>query len=268
MSKKAAHRQPRVRPKPEQRHCARVIEGVYEGRYDISTGTRQRLSLYLNRLIRDTGVQRPGLSRAELYLAAVTEGAEDNRTYDRWVTSIVKDVLEEHHNSPGEKLRCSLALSYTGRPNPRQLELIDALLALARFHLTLNPANLDLAQTIYTASVEAWRRSREQYKDNALPGSLDFAAGGLHSRLCDLINPNREWPALMVEGERKYQAKSCAVLTAWYGAPVETSGLTVAEAPEDELEEVSGDNVVDLSLWIQSRPRPVRNLLFAEKGDE
>lgn len=40
-----------------------------------------------------------------------------------------------------------------------------------------------------------------------------------------------------------------------------------AELPDDAPDELPGDNVVDINCWTQYHARPIRNLLFAEKGD-
>ena len=130
------------------------------------------------------------------------------------LNKLVREVVEEHADSPGERLRRQLALSYTWRPNPRRLELIDALLALARFHLTFSPSGLDLAQTIYKASVEAWRKTRRSYEDNELPGDLGAAASCLHRALLEVLAGG---DGALSRPEREYLELAGATLAKWYG---------------------------------------------------
>jgi hypothetical protein len=129
--------------------------------------------------------------------------------YDEWVRRLAAEAAEEHYNSPGEKVRKRMALTYRGVPNPEQL-------ALCRLHLTISPANLTLAQEIYGATCRAWDRSRRQYKDKRLPGGLGTAAGALHVRLLDLAEPpERAKSKEEAEYERRGEAfDECPVIFA------------------------------------------------------
>lgn len=265
MQKKNTAKRP-LKPTAEQKSTARILSLLYAGGLDVRGGLVHRTTLYLNRLLRDTGTPKKGKPRHELYLEAVAKPGT-NLTYDSWVQPLAREAWEEHSHSPTARIRDRLSLTYTGRPNARDAELIDALLAFARLNLTILPAEArDLAETIYRASVGAWRKTRKQYKDDRLPGALDDAMRVLHVKLLQIAEGKRPGEgytsAFIASGERG--------LSQWYGGTADT-GLDPAEliSESDETPATADDSparVVDLACWLDSHPRPIRNLMFAEKG--
>ncbi|HEX7318651.1 MAG TPA: hypothetical protein VF297_32380 [Pyrinomonadaceae bacterium] len=255
-------------PKPtsEQQQTARTLQLLYADEIEVSPGTRRRISLYLNRLLRDTGTPKKGLPRHELYLLAVAK-PDANLTYDSWVQPLCRDAWQEHANSTPERIRSHLCLTYTGRPNASDMQMIDALLALARFQMTLRPAGLDLAQTIYKASVQAWRKSRAAYKDNELPGILADAARVLHIKAVQVADGKVPGTGYV----RDFFTRGETNLARWYGEGEAGEAAADDETPAAhaggtfECQDEAPAPVVDLLCWIQSHPRTARNLLFAEK---
>jgi hypothetical protein len=254
------------KPTPEQQQTARTLQLLYADEIEVRLGTRQKISLYLNRLLRDTSTMQKGLPRHELYLLAVAK-PDANLTYDSWVQPLCREAWQEHRRSTQERIRERLCLTYTGRPNASDMQMIDAVLAFARFQMSLRPAGLDLAQTIYKASVSAWRKSRAAYADNELPGILADAARVLHIKLCQVADSETPGQGYV----RDFFARGEANLSRWYGegetgdaeADDETPAAHAGETFERQDEEPA--RVVDLSLWAQSHPRPIKNLHFAEK---
>lgn len=255
-----------LKPTPEQQQTARTLQLLYADEIEVQPATRQKITLYLNRVLRDTGTPQKGLPRHELYLLAVAKPGA-NLTYDSWVQPLCRKAWQDHATSNPERIRARLCLTYTGRPNAADMEMINAMLDLARFHMTLRPAGLDLAQTIYKASVKAWRKSRDAYKGRELPGILADAARVLHIKAIQAAEGK-------VPGEgydRDFFTRGEANLARWYGegeageadADDETPAAHAGETSERQDEAPA--RVVDFSCWIQSHPRPINNLLYAEK---
>ena len=85
--KNTAKRQ--LKPTAEQKPTARILSLLYAGELDVRGGLVHRTTLYLNRLLRDTGTPQKGRPRHELYLEAVTKPGA-NMTYDSWVQPLAR----------------------------------------------------------------------------------------------------------------------------------------------------------------------------------
>ena len=98
------------------------------------------------------------------------------------------------------------------------------------------PASAALAVEVYRACCRAWEANRRD-----VYGELN----------------------MVDERERRTVKCHVALLDALDRPPRD-----VAEVPDERPDELPRDNVVDLSCWAQSHPRPIRSLMFQEKGGE
>lgn len=154
--------------------------------------------------------------------------------------------------------------------------LADVLAVWTRFMLDADPT---VAGSIYRVLCDAWQVNRaERSLDEQNHDEHELVTRNFHgtvlSRLHELRGEGRGYPVL------DYERKESEELTELMRATLDAMRLRVPsasavlgesvdiQADVDETPASADDSpahVVDLSTWVQSHPRPVRNLLFAEK---
>lgn len=177
-----------------------------------------------------------------------------------------------HVPSVYESIRTLETLNPTSA-HPGALALLCDVLALwARHMMALNP---NAAAHVYRALCDAWGENRrELYDELDMDDPRDRATvayhGAFRARLGELLGkkPDRIYPGDRRESEKLLGTiqRDLVAMCQRAVAAAAPNGEAAREMPDESPDELPAGDVVDLSCWAQSHPRPVRNLLFQEKG--
>jgi hypothetical protein len=166
--------------------------------------------------------------------------------------------------------------------NGASVALLSDVLALwARYMLAANPSTA--APRLYRALVDVWHDNRNEYghenmSDTREQGTVCFHASFIN-RFDELFNEPSVSPRKVWLGDRLRSDQTLTTICAMLKGMRERAenaavfgetevDETPTETPDEAAFEPSQSGVVvELSCWIQSHPRTIKNSLFAEKED-